>query len=115
MAKTFDGDAIQQCSDLRKGHVGHSVICSHPHARRWRDIHEQRALRALSVDSNQTTTERQPTMINDQTPAAPDYRRAAQLYLHRERKNARGFNAVLPEADQLGRLSALVLAIINIA
>jgi hypothetical protein len=54
-------------------------------------------------------------MTTDQLPAAPDYRRAAQLYLHRENKNAGGFNNVMAEADQLGRLSALVLAVVNIA
>jgi len=54
-------------------------------------------------------------MTIDQTPTAPDYRRGALLFVHRQNRNAQGFNNVMAEADQLGRLTAMVWAIVNLA
>lgn len=53
--------------------------------------------------------------LPDQTPTHADYRRAAALMLHQFQGDQLGWNDVLAEADQLGRLSALVLAVVQIA
>ncbi|BBX72276.1 hypothetical protein H7H78_11720 [Mycobacterium shinjukuense] len=54
-------------------------------------------------------------MTADQRPHRADYRRAAALFLHRLRGDAEGVNAVLVEASELDRTSALILAVMNVA
>ena len=54
-------------------------------------------------------------MTDDQRPRQADYRRAAALLLHRLRGDAEGVNAVLAEASELDRASALILAVMNTA
>lgn len=50
-----------------------------------------------------------------QAPQRADYQRAAALMLHQYRGDTLGWNAVMEEADQLGRLSAMVIAIVEMA
>ncbi|OBH01245.1 hypothetical protein A5696_13865 [Mycobacterium sp. E2699] len=52
-----------------------------------------------------------PSMI----PTRADFQRAAALCLHAYGHDPQGVNHVLAEADQLGRLSSLVLALVEIA
>lgn len=53
--------------------------------------------------------------LPDMTPTRADFQRSAALCLHAYGHDAEGVNSVLAEADQLGRLSSLVLAIVEIA
>jgi hypothetical protein len=64
-------------------------------------------------DERITMTEQQA--LPSQTPQRSDYQRAAALMLHQFRRDTEGFNSVMAEADQLGRLSSLVLAIVEMA
>jgi hypothetical protein len=57
----------------------------------------------------------QPQPLPSQAPGRADYQRAAALMLHSYRGDIEGFNSVMAEADQLARMSALVLAIVEIA
>lgn len=57
----------------------------------------------------------QQQALPDQTPTHADYRRAAALMLHQYSGDQLGWNDTLAEADQLGRISALVLAVVEIA
>jgi hypothetical protein len=54
-------------------------------------------------------------MTDTQAPAPADYRRAAALMRHQYRGDTLGWNAVMEEADQLGRISAMVIAIVEMA
>lgn len=57
----------------------------------------------------------QPQALPDQTPGNADIRRAAALMLHQFQGDQLGWNSVMAESDQLGRLSSLVAAIVMIA
>lgn len=57
----------------------------------------------------------QPQALPDQTPRHADYRRAAAIMLHQYQHDQLGWNDVLAEADQLGRMSSLVIAVVEIA
>jgi hypothetical protein len=58
-------------------------------------------------------TEQQP--LPSQAPGRADYQRAAAMLLHQYRHDTEGWNAVVAEADQLARMSALLLAVGEIA
>lgn len=51
----------------------------------------------------------------DQAPGRDDYRRAAALMVHVYAGDVLGFNDTMAEADQLGRMSSLVIAVVEIA
>lgn len=54
-------------------------------------------------------------MSTAQRPRRADYRRAAALLLHRLRGDTEGVNAILAEASDADRTSALILAVMNTA
>ena len=58
--------------------------------------------------------ERTPMTADDQTPTPDDYRRAAAFCLHRLRRDVEGVNAILAEASELDRTSALILCVLNL-
>jgi hypothetical protein len=53
--------------------------------------------------------------LPSQAPGRADYQRAAALMLHQYRHDTLGWNSVMAETDQAGRLSALLLAVVEIA
>ncbi len=55
------------------------------------------------------------TPVESQAPGRADYQRAAALMLHQYRGDTEGWNAVMVDADELGRMSALVVALVEIA
>lgn len=57
----------------------------------------------------------QPQPLPSQALGRADYQRAAALLLHQYRGDTLGWNSVAAEADQLGRMSALLLAVGEIA
>ena len=59
-------------------------------------------------------TEQQPepgTGADDQMPTRADYQRAAAVCLHHHHRDTLGWNTVVAEADQQGRLSALIITL----
>ncbi|OBG30971.1 hypothetical protein A5672_27195 [Mycobacterium alsense] len=61
--------------------------------------------------TKQADTQPLPSMV----PGRADFQRAAALCLHAYGYDPQGVNSVLAEADQEGRLSALVLALVEMA
>lgn len=60
-------------------------------------------------------TDQDQQALPSQAPGRGDYQRAAALMLHQYRGDTLGWNSVMAEADQAGRLSALVVALVEIA
>ena len=54
-------------------------------------------------------------MTDSQAPTPADMRRAAALYLHHHHRDITGINAILAEATEADRTSALILAVIKVA
>jgi hypothetical protein len=57
----------------------------------------------------------QPQPLPSQAPGRADYQRAAAMLLHQYRGDIEGWNSVVAEADQLARMSSLLLAVGEIA
>lgn len=57
----------------------------------------------------------QPQALPSQAPGRADYQRAAALCLHQYGGDTLGWNSVMAEADQLCRMSSLVVALVEIA
>ncbi len=76
---------------------------------------------AVVIDSsgrlvgNNPSEPEQLQALPSQAPGRADYQRAAALMLHQYRQDTLGWNDVMADADQEQRLSALVMAIVEIA